>query len=443
MQPEIRSAATSTVPRRIVIASFGSLGDLHPFLALGVELRRRGHTVIIATAPHYEDRVKALGFAFEPVGPPVSPEDPALLHRLMNTARGPEYLFRKVFLPHMPQLYADLERITVGADLMIASEVVFAAPMLAEKSGVRWVSVLLSPISFLSAHDASVLPPLNRLPSLHGLPPAFHRAFFKPAALVASFWGRPMQVFRKQIGLPPAKNLLFHGKMSANLVLAMFSKHFAKPQPDWPTQSIQTGFAFFDQAANQAPTEPQRQVTERIREFLEAGPRPVIFTLGSAAVHVAGDFFHVSAVTAIRLNIRAILISPSAEVLFLATPNILVIPYADYRTLFPHAAAIVHQGGVGTTAEVLRAGIPALIVPFNFDQPDNAARAVRLGVAISLPRRKYNRRHSYYALHRLLRDDGLRDRATAIGEAIRQEKGTINAVNAIETLLVQPTTARL
>jgi rhamnosyltransferase subunit B len=437
MSPEILSAAPSSASRRIVIASFGSLGDLHPFLALGVELRRRGHTVIIATAPHYADRIEALGFAFEAVGPPVSPEDPELLHRLMRTARGPEYLFRKLFLPHLPQLYADLERITTGADLMMASEVVFAAPMLAEKTGIPWVSVLLSPISFLSVHDASVLPPLARLPSLHGLPPAFHKFFLRLPALITSIWAKPMQDFRKQIGLPPAKNPLFRGKLSANLVLAMFSRHFAKPQPDWPAQTVQTGFALFDQAAGQAPTAPQRQVTERIRQFLEAGPRPVIFTLGSAAVHAAGDFFHVSAGTAHRLNIRAILISPKPDILFLAAANILVIPYADYRTLFPHAAAIVHQGGIGTTAEVLRAGIPSLVVPFNFDQPDNAARAVRLGVSINLPRRKYNRRHSYYALHRLLRDDALRDRATALGEQIRLENGTTAAVSAIEALLAK------
>jgi UDP:flavonoid glycosyltransferase YjiC (YdhE family) len=424
-------------PSRIVIASFGSLGDLHPFLALAVELRRRGHAVTVATAPFYGNRIEALGFAFEPIGPPISPEDPEVLRRLMRTARGPEYLFRKLFLPHLPQLYADLERITANADLLIAGEVVFSAPMLSEKTGIPWVSALLSPISFLSAHDASVLPPLTRLPDPHTLPPAFHKVLLQLLALVMNRWSRPLQDFRKQIGLPPARDPFLREKFTAGLVLAMFSEQLARPQPDWPQHTQQTGFAFFDQHAEQPVTEPHRQVTDRIRAFLEAGSRPVVFTLGSAAVHAAGDFFHVSAATAHRLRIRAILIGPQADLRFLAAQNILVVPYADYRTLFTHAAAVVHQGGIGTTAEVLRAGIPSLIVPFNFDQPDNAARAVRLGVAIHLPRRKYNRRHSYYALHRLLRDENLLTKAETIGAKIRGENGTVNAVDAIENFLAK------
>ena len=373
-----------------------------------------------------------MGFAFEPLGPPISPEDPEILQRLMRTTRGPEYLFRKLFLPHLPQLYADLGRICASADLLIASEVVFAAQLIGEKTGIPWVSALLSPISFLSAHDASALPGFSRLPSLHGMPPTFHRLFLRLPALAFRHWARPLQAFRKQIGLLPAKNPLFASKFNAGLVLAMFSGHFARPQTDWPPHTAQTGFAFFDQAASQPITEPQRQVLERIRLFLEAGPRPVVFTLGSAAVHAAGDFFHVSAGSIHRLGIRGILISPRSDVQLLAAANILVIPYADYRTLFPHASAVVHQGGIGTTAEVLRAGIPSLIVPFNFDQPDNAARAVRLGIAIQLPRRKYNRRHSYYGLHRLLRDEPMRDRAAALGALIRQESGARSAADCIE-----------
>ena len=428
-------------PSRIVIASFGSLGDLHPFLALAVELRHRGHTVTVATAPFYEDRITPLGFAFEPIGPPISPESPEILHRLMRTVRGPEYLFRELFLPHLPQLYADLERITANADLLIAGEVVFTAPMLSEKTGIPWVSALLSPISFLSVYDVSILPPLTRLPDPHSLPPAFHKAFLKLLALVMNRWAKPLQDFRSQIGLPPSRDPFLRAKFTAGLVLAMFSEQFAKPQLDWPQQTRQTGFTFFDQHAKQPVTEAHREVTDSIRAFLDAGPRPVVFTLGSAAVHAAGDFFHVSAATAHRLRIRAILIGPQADLRFLAAQNILVVPYADYRTLFPHAAAIVHQGGIGTTAEVLRAGIPSLIVPFNFDQPDNAARAARLGVAIALPRRKYNRRHSYYALHRLLRDEDLRARAEAMGARIREENGTGSAVDAIENFLANQKTS--
>lgn len=437
IQPEspglpLSSDPSRTRPHRIVIATLGSLGDLHPFLALAVELRQRGHIVTIATAPHYAPRIAALGFAFEPVGPPISPEDPDLLNRLMRTARGPEYLVRKLFFPHLPEFYTSLARITAKADLLIASEVVFVAPILAERTGVPWVSALLSPISFLSAYDASLLPPMARLPFLHRLPPVVHRLLLTGLSLALEHWSKPLQELRYQLGLPRAKAPILRGKMEAGLVLAMFSKHFATAQPDWPVQTHQTGFVAFRQDNSQPIIEDHRRTIQQIARFLDAGPRPVVFTLGSAAVHAAGDFFHVSAATAHRLRVRAILISPRADVQILAAPNVLVIPYADYRTLFPHAAAIVHQGGIGTMAEVFRAGIPSLIVPFNFDQPDNAARATRLGVAIALPRRKYNRRRSYYALRRLLGNGEIRTRAEQIGEQIRAEDGIERAVDSIE-----------
>jgi len=432
--------------KRIVIASFGSLGDLHPFLALAVELRGRGHSVTIATAPHYADRIAALGFAFAPIGPEISPEDPALLRRLMTTVRGPEYLFRTLFLPHLPQMYADLERICAGADLLIAGEVVFVAPLLAEKTGLKWASVLLSPISFLSAHDPSVLPPLARFGGLHGLPHFAQVALRAMTRMGFRRWSAPLHKQRAALGLPHKANALLEGKLEADRVLAMFSEHFAKPQPDWPAGTVQTGFAYFDQTAAQeaaplthdaaAPvTAASARTAERLREFLSQGEMPVVFTLGSAAVHVAGDFFHVSAGAVSRLNLRAVMITGRTDLRGLETERILTVPYADYRTLFPYAAAVVHQGGIGTTAEALRAGVPSLIVPFNFDQPDNAARALRLGVALSLPRRKYNRRHAYYAVHRLLRDEKLRGRAEALGEAIRAENGVNHAVQAIEELL--------
>jgi UDP:flavonoid glycosyltransferase YjiC (YdhE family) len=427
-------------PKRIVIASFGSLGDLHPFLALAVELRARGHAVTIATAPHYAERIAALGFAVAPFGLDVSPEDPALIRRLFHTARGPEYLFRTLFLPHLPEMYRSLARICEGADLLVAGEVVFAAPMLAEKTGIKWASVLLSPISFLSSSDPSVLPPLARFGSLQLLPRFAQSALMGLARMTFRRWSKPMHAHRKFLGLPYKADALFGGKLEADRVLAMFSARFAKPQPDWPSSTVQTGFAYFDQTApQQAATTPAApasvRTVDRLRQFLQEGEMPIVFTLGSAAVHAAGDFFHVSARAVARLHLRAVLITGRADLRGLETDRILTVPYADYQSLFPYASAVVHQGGIGTTAEALRAGVPSLIVPFNFDQPDNAARAQRLGVALTLPRRKYNQRHAYYAIHRLLRDVGLRERATALGEAIRAEDGTKSAVNALEELL--------
>ncbi|SDF57785.1 glycosyltransferase [Terriglobus roseus] len=424
----LNDGMTETPGKRIVIASFGSLGDLHPFLALAQELRSRGHHPVIATAPFYSERIQALGFEFEPLGPPVSPQDPQLIHRLMRTVRGPEYLFRKMFLPHVPEMYAELERICSGADLLIAGEMVLPAPILAEKTGIPFVSVLLSPISFLSPYDPSVLPALPFLTLTHGWPLVFQKALVKMPALAFRRWSTPLRNFRKSLGLPDDPEALRTGKLKANLVLAMFSPQFAKPQPDWPAHTVQTGFAHYEQES-----QPEHDgVQERIDDFLNAGTPPIVFTLGSAAVHAPGDFFWMSARAAHRLKMRAILVGDPRG---LSSPNILTVPYADYSKLFPRAAIIVHQGGIGTTAEALRSGRPQVVVPFNFDQPDNAARVVRLGVGLKHDRRMWKDRQAHYSLIRLIRDNSFAERAAQIGELIRKEDGTTTAVNAVEHLL--------
>ena len=414
--------------KRIVIAAFGSLGDLHPFLAIAAELQHRGHTPVLATAQFYRERIEELGFEFAPVGPSVSPQDPALVHRLMRTVRGPEYLFRKVFLPHVAEMYAQLERICANADLLVAGEMVLIARSLAEKTGIPWVSVLLSPISFLSAHDPSILPGVLFTQTVRSWPTIFHRAFLKLPSAIFRQWSKPLLDLRKSLNLPDDPDALRTGKFQANRVLAMFSPTFASPQPDWPDNTLQTGFAFHEQ-----PRTPEQEETQkRIDNFLASGPPPFVFTLGSAAVHAAGDFFPISARAAHRLGVRAVLVGDPRG---LSSPTILTVPYADYSRLFPHAAAIVHQGGIGTTAEALRAGRPQVVVAFNFDQPDNAARIERLGVGIQQSRRSWKPRQAHYSLLRLMRDNSFTERARQISKQIRTEDGTTAAANTIEALL--------
>src|SRR5579859_936556 len=143
--------------KRILFASIGSLGDLHPCIALALELRRRGHRVTIASTLFYRQDVEALGFEFAPLRPDWDPTDKDLIARCENLRRGPEVLFRDVILPHIGDTYADLMLAASDADLMIAGELNFAAPLVAEKLGLPWASMILSPCSFFSAHDPSFL----------------------------------------------------------------------------------------------------------------------------------------------------------------------------------------------------------------------------------------------------------------------------------------------
>jgi UDP:flavonoid glycosyltransferase YjiC (YdhE family) len=219
---------------------------------------------------------------------------------------------------------------------------------------------------------------------------------------------------------------LFRDKYSPDLVLALFSRWLAQPQPDWPRQTIQPGFVCFDrQKAESAP---------ELTAFLATGDAPIIFTQGSIAVHNPGDFYEVSLEAAKRLGRRAILLG-AKTVVEGCSSQVLVLPYVPYSQVFPHGAVNVHQGGSGTSGQALRAGRPMLVVPYGWDQPDNAARIERLGAGLHLARTKYLPDTTTKALHRLLCEPSFARRAAQVGAALKEENGEALACDAIETLL--------
>jgi UDP:flavonoid glycosyltransferase YjiC (YdhE family) len=176
---------------------------------------------------------------------------------------------------------------------------------------------------------------------------------------------------------------------------------------------------------------------DELLRFLDAGPPPLVFTLGSAAVLDAGNFFTESIAAAQRLGRRAILMtgSTSAGLPTSLPAGVAAFDYAPFSELFPRAAAIVHHGGVGTTTQALRSGRPMLVMPFAYDQPDNASRVARLGVARVISRRHYTARAVAAQLDRLLTDSRYLDRSVAVGERVRAEDGVRSACDALEAAL--------
>jgi len=184
-------------------------------------------------------------------------------------------------------------------------------------------------------------------------------------------------------------------------------------------------------------------------KFLDSGEPPIVFTLGSAAVMDARDFFEESAKAANILGKRAVLLYgvfneppklvesgewrvESGENI---TSNVAAFDYAPYSLVFPKAACVVHQGGVGTTAQVLRAGVPHLIMPYSHDQPDNAARCERIGIARVISRESYTAENAAKHLRVLLADSSYKAKAIEAGEIVAAEHGTLTACDAIENIL--------
>lgn len=421
--------------RRILLATSGSLGDLHPYLAVGLELQRRGHRVTVASAGGYGDKVRQLGLDFIPVRPhfPDPTREPEAYERLlcdvMDRQTGTERILREWVMPHLRNSWDDLQPHLAGVDLIITHPLTYAAMLAAEKHAIPWLSVVLAPLSCFSMIDPPVLPK-GPQSLLRYLPPWINQLFLGLMRRMVNPWCQPYYEFRRELGLPDRGNPLFEGQFSPYGTLALFSPEFGAPQRDWPTPALVTGFPFYDQHENAT-------VSPELEAFLQSGPPPVIVTLGSSAVMAAGDFYRESVAAVRQLGQRAVLLvgkrmaNRPAE----PGPDLFVADYAPYSALLPRGSVTVHQGGVGTTGQALASGRPMLVVPFAHDQPDNAARACRLGVARSMRRERYNARSAAAALRDLLTNPVYGRRAAEIGERVRRETGAPVAADAIERVL--------
>ena len=420
---------------RIVLTTAGSLGDLYPYIAVALGLRERGHEAALATNQRYQEKIESLGLGFHSVRPDCDwLLDPEKVRRLSHPRLGLLRVGREWLMPAVRESYEDTLQAVEGADLLVSMVANYAARLVAEKTGMPWASALHIPLGFFSAYDSPTLdlaPVLTR--RLRGLGSSFWRPLFWGGKRASRFLAKPWYQLRTDLGLPPAKegNPLADGH-SPELVLALFSKLLAEKQPDWPRSTVTTGFPF-------GSWEGEEELSSPLRRFLDRGSPPIVFTLGSAVSMGAGSFYEDSIGCAKRLGRRAVLVvgqDPTARALPQGD-DIFCVDYAPFSELFQRAAVVVHHGGVGTTGLGMRAGRPMLIVPHAWDQPDNGDRATRLGVARTLPRRRYSPQRAARALRPLLEDSAYSERALKVQEAILKEDGVKTACDAIEDLLLR------
>ena len=418
---------------RIVITTYGTLGDLYPYLALARGLKARGHDVVIATANRYREKVERHGIGFHPIRPdaPDLDGDHTVMRAVMDSRSGTEHIIKNLLMPSLKDSYKDLTAAVKGADLLVSHLLTYAAPLVAEKSGIAWASTYLQPICFFSAYDPPILPQARYLSKVRFLGPTFHKFVFWLAKKSCAGLARPWHQLRAELGLPrTADNPLFEGSHSPALILAMFSPEFAQKQSDWPANLIVSGFPFFD-------TDDQSGLSPELTQFLNEGPPPIVFTLGSSGVLNAGSFYECSAVATEKLGQRAILIvgkEPGNRPRSIPK-GVITCEYVPFAQLFPKASLIVHIGGVGTTALAMQSGIPMLIMPQAHDQFDNAARVTRLGIGRKLLRKRYTPENLVQELQILLNDESYARNAARIGEAVRRENGVSTACDALERLL--------
>ena len=419
---------------RIVLSNIGTWGDINPLIAIALELQRRGHTPVMTFPQVYSSKIKQLGLEYHPLRPEIDPTNTILVEMIYDVKKGTERGLREFLFPALRHTYDDLlDAATnpVRADLMLLGELNYAGPVVADHTGIPWASIELAPFSFFSAFDPPVLPPYPKLASAEKFLPGMGHIVKRVAHLATRKWPEPVYDLRRELGLSPGPNPIFEAKHSPHLVLALFSHVLGVKQKDWPPNALITGFCFHDSGSG------DDSFPAHLQEFLKAGEPPIVFTLGSAAVLAAGQFYELSAQAAMLLNRRAVLLigsdtrnRPQQKL----PDSICVAEYAPFSALFPHASVVVHQGGVGTTAQCLRAGRPMLIMPYSHDQPDNARRMKRMGLSQTIERSQYKPDRIARTLRMLFDDSAYATRSHSVAAQVAKENGVYTACDALEEL---------
>ena len=354
-----------------ILASIGTDGDVIPYVGLGARLRARGHRVTLAANENFRGLAEEHGLAFHSL---VTNEETRALFGnpgFWDPLRG-TWIAARWGARLIARQYEALAGLAGDRDAVLAAvPALFAARLVQETLSRPLVSVVLQPWMIPSAVSPPAMPGGLSLPPGTPLPIAdLYWGLFDLAGAVLA--GGRLNRLRASLGLKPVRRM-FRWWFSPQRVLGFFPDWYGRPAADWPAQMRLIGFPNYD-------GRPAADLPAEVQEFCGAGPPPVAFTFGTGMMH-ATEFFR-SALKACRLlGVRGLFLTKYTRQLPSALPPfVLHCPFAPFQELFPRCAAVVHHGGVGTTARALAAGTPQLALPLAYDQADNAVRVKNLGV---------------------------------------------------------------
>jgi sterol 3beta-glucosyltransferase len=401
------------IMKRIVVATIGSRGDVQPYINLCQGLQEAGHEVVLATNPTLCPLAAEHGIQSVPVGSPVDMglEGARLMAQSFNNMWIGMIRVMRLGGRLVEEAYPDVLKVCQGAELVVTSDTGSGIAE-AEKLGVPWISVTLQPAR---------IPVANAQPSF-------------VVCLIWSLMGKlfvaPTNRFRKRVGAPPVKDIT--SMMSSRLILLPVSRHVASPDPRWPSYVCPTGYWFARLSEDWSPPGD-------LLEFLKAGGKPAVVSLG--VMSMSGKQAREGAQTVLQAlaqaKLRAIIQGWDDALRGLELPStIFHAGSLPHGWLFDQASLIVHHGGFGTTAAVLRSGVPGLVIPHVIDQFYWGQRVHELGVGPKfISRGKLNVGNLTEAILQCVSDTGMREKAARLGEDIRAEPdGVRAAVEAIEKL---------
>lgn len=420
---------------KVLILTYGSRGDVQPYVALALGLKTRGHDVVLATSERFRNFVEAHGLRFAALGDE--------LLAIMDTPQGKD-LFEKGggFLQAIKNGVGMLRRVGplqrqllrqswdvargFGPDIIIYHPKAGAAPHIAEKLGGSCILATLVPMfqptrafRFFMAPDRDIGGWLNKA--------SYRLILF----LTGRMWSRFIPDFRKSLDLPAPKSFdILAMPDGRSLPVLHAHSEAVLPRPDdWPDTAHVTGYWFLD--ADETWTPPRA-----LAEFLDAGPPPVYVGFGSMSGRDPEKLAGIVVEALRRAGLRGVLASGWGGLKADDLPDtVLAIEQAPHDWLFPRMATVVHHGGAGSTAAGLRAGKPSVIVPFFGDQPFWGSRVHRLGAGPRpIPRRRLTVERLEKAMREATGSPAMAETAARIGAQIRAEDGVGRAVRLIEQI---------
>jgi len=413
---------------RILLAPLGSHGDVHPFLGLAIALRARGHDVHVITSSYFKSLVESLGFPFAPVGTDDDFEtlthNPDLWHpkRSMRAIFGQSGIANRQLRDGFARVQ---ERHVPGETILVAGLLAMWARVASEKLNIPLASVHLQPSVMWSAADP---PEFAQLRIRSWWPHWFRNMLYwiGDRHMVDPLIAPELNKFRAEVGLPPVRRIVGKWSHSPQRIIGFFPEWYGNA-PDWPPHFRHAGFVRFDQAESVGvPTD--------VEAFLNAGDPPIVFSFGSA-MRQGKPYFSAAAEACKLLGRRGLLLAKGrGQIPDSLPPGVMHAEYAPFSLVFPRAAAIVHHGGIGTCAQGLAAGVPQLVMPLAFDQPDNARRLEKLGVGARLWPRKFTPKRVAAALFALLDSPATIMRAKDVSELMKAGDPALRACELIEEM---------
>jgi rhamnosyltransferase subunit B len=379
---------------KILLTPIGSHGDVHPFVGLGMELKQRGHEVIVLANEHFRNLIERAELPFVEFGTAAQYQEALSDPLVWHPTEGLKVILKFTSQAIRPLYDLIAERYLPGETVVVHSPLAVGARLAQEKLGVPAVTVHLAPSSLRSLQL-----PLNlaNLPLPRWTPSFVKRSLFWAADrfVIGPAFDVPLNAVRAELGLPPIARSMKEWWNSPQRIIALFPEWFGTMGTDWPAQTRLCTFPLFDERG-------LIELPSELEAFLNAGDAPIIFTPGSAMQH--GRAFFDAAVKACQtLGKRAILLTMHADHVPSGLPDsIRRFTYIPFSQVFPHSAVVVHHGGIGTTAQALAAGVPQLIMPMAYDQPDNAGRLKQLGVGSDLSVKRFTATNVANELRRLL-----------------------------------------